>query len=479
MRDSDTGTVITRIKEKADDLATASEGSLTAYANDLRNLTVYDLVTSSTVLEIADFPTTISAVALSPSGKEVAVGLFDGELFVFEISNGRTILESRQHSSLIRGIYFINESSLVSLADDGTAGFWFVDTTSSAPVAGREVPIDGAWSSQGDALAVVMSSGAIEWPNFSGTETRRKRITAVEGWSPGLAIAVESASGKLAMATGDGPIAIYDLTGHVSGFFERHERFVTQIAFSRTGLAVSVGADDRIFCWRWPEAELVWEAKAYNRGFISYQTSARLLVLDDRVYCCGLDGVLRVYELSDGKLLDEVELLTGAVGMGGLTSTRLVLCTSGEFPSSTLAVAGIGTSGTLFTPSNGRLIRGPAHAGVCTSIQVLDAGEVAVTGGTDGVVVSWTGDLGSEVWRTNLGSQITFVTEANSDDLIAVGCVDGRVAIMNPRTGQRVRTLAFNSPVFEGAWGRGGEALMLKGSAKAYVLERVPWQQDE
>jgi WD40 repeat protein len=68
-------------------------------------------------------------MALSPSGKLLALGLQDGEVLVFDTSSGQNILQLPGHAGLTLSLAFSqDETRLASGSFDGFAKLWDLET---------------------------------------------------------------------------------------------------------------------------------------------------------------------------------------------------------------------------------------------------------------------------------------------------------------------------------------------------------------
>lgn len=401
----------------------------------------------------------------------IAIGLFNGAILAVESVTTSVLLYDRQHSTFVRGLAFRNEAQFVSLGDDGLVVDWSIEPDQHYEE--RISSIASTYDRETDSLAVVDSAGAITIRSLASRSSSSHKLLMTKGWVRGLPLVFDHAARCLAAATDDGSVVVSDLTGKPLKSLIGHSSYVTQLVFSSAGYWVSVGSDDKVCCWSWPDGKKLWDAQAHNIGFRSLNTAARLVVVRARVYCCGLDGVIRVHDLESGEPLSEIKALRGSIGVSaGLYSTRLTVVQSDMF-GGVIGAAGIGTKAAVYHSATDSIILGPRHEGICSAVCLLETFPIAISGGTDGVLTSWDISSGAEIWRQPLQSSISFIACSGDDQLLAVGCHRGQVLVVEAQTGLVHRCISFNGPISEGQWTGNSKVLMVSGHRGTYILERI------
>lgn len=103
-------------------------------------------------------------MALSPSGKLLALGLQDGEVVVFDTNNGQKILQLSGHTGLtLRLVFSQDEMRLASASFDGYAKIWDLETGQELfTLYGNNSNVFGvALSPDGDHLATTGGDGTL------------------------------------------------------------------------------------------------------------------------------------------------------------------------------------------------------------------------------------------------------------------------------------------------------------------------------
>ena len=148
----------------------------------------------------------------------------------------------------------------------------------------------------------VLASGGEDgilriWDLRSRTLTHQQR--GHTGWI--YAVAISPDGSRIASAGDDGTLRLWNLqTGEPTGVMFGHQRRVRSLAFTTDGRLVS-GAEDGRIC--------LWDVK--NTGLIRTMTSATPVwavavgMADSLVAAAGEDEFLRLYDLAEGRLVEE------------------------------------------------------------------------------------------------------------------------------------------------------------------------------
>ncbi|HEU4928120.1 MAG TPA: protein kinase, partial [Vicinamibacterales bacterium] len=145
-------------------LALAVRGDRVAVVHRGRVVVVRDLVSGA---EVGRFipGTTPFAATISPDGRFVALGLWDGALELWDVTLGRTLWVSRHHTRLVPGVAFSPDGRLIASASrdgsvrlsDAATGTWLA-TVATRPVGAERV----AFFADGSRLAIAYTDGEVE-----------------------------------------------------------------------------------------------------------------------------------------------------------------------------------------------------------------------------------------------------------------------------------------------------------------------------
>ena len=108
-------------------VAFSADGEKLAVAGH-QKATIWDLVTRSDPKVLTGHTDSVSCIAFSPDGDQVATCSFDGTVKLWDASSGELLITLYGHFGSVKSVaYSPDGSRLVSGSDDGTIKFW--DTT--------------------------------------------------------------------------------------------------------------------------------------------------------------------------------------------------------------------------------------------------------------------------------------------------------------------------------------------------------------
>lgn len=195
----------------------------------------------------------VSSLAWSPDGKQLAIGGYQS-LQLRSVEDRSQVTTLAGHRGLVRDLAFSPDGSrLVSVSDDETARMWDLSSLGSdatpkqVTLAGHDFPVNGvAWSADGKQLATA--AGDELRPTKAGQVVLRDASgSPLKTWddhSRAAYCAAFSTSGELLVTGGaDERALVYDLkTDKLLGFFGGHQRPVNALVFlPGTETVVSIG----------------------------------------------------------------------------------------------------------------------------------------------------------------------------------------------------------------------------------------------
>jgi WD40 repeat protein/tRNA A-37 threonylcarbamoyl transferase component Bud32 len=234
---------------------------------------------------IEGFPAEVTAIALRPDAKGLAIGLGDGTIWVCDPSSGKKQVELTGHRAAVCALAFsLDGTRLVSAADGGLIQTWDLNGAEwrrgvSFEV-GENAQIRGI-SAGGELLAVARGSSAEVWDVSRGQ--RVCSLAMDEGWALRSA-AFDREGARVAgayanNANAESGLAVWDLLSGRRLWYKVHDlggTYVNGIAFSDDSKLLAIGFD---------EALIVYE---YEAGGFQRRTFKRLGVT--KALAFGPDG---------------------------------------------------------------------------------------------------------------------------------------------------------------------------------------------
>lgn len=179
------------------------------------------------------------SLALSPNGRTVAVGDYQGNITVLDTRSGEVLMTLGGHSGPVLQVTFgTNSNLLYSAGADGTVRNYALSekkqvrsfATGGAPVVALAVSPTG-----GTVAGATQDGGLLLWSNKT-----TERIGQVALPSPGRSVAISPDGARLAVGCTDGRILLFDAkTGSLSRELTGHTDPVTALAFHPGGVALA------------------------------------------------------------------------------------------------------------------------------------------------------------------------------------------------------------------------------------------------
>ncbi len=272
-----------------------------------------------TVLDVGE---ALCAVALSPDGLQAAAASLDHKVYLFELASGHRVGAFAVHDQDVNGVAWLDDRSLVSVADGGEVVRW---EAPSGEVAWRA----DVHSEEASAVAVsptgdrVASGGwdrkvALLDPDDGAVLQilpARDRVNAVAFSADGARVAAGVYQGVQAWAV-DG--------GAEQPRFEVPDREVLAVAFAPTGGVIAIGdSGGRVVLVDLDTSRALRELPGHDEPVtsVAFAAEGRLLVSG------GEDDLVRLWDVASGQLLASLDAETGAVrGVAASLDGHLILC---------------------------------------------------------------------------------------------------------------------------------------------------------
>ncbi|MFN0053495.1 MAG: WD40 repeat domain-containing protein [Planctomycetales bacterium] len=194
-----------------------------------------------------DSPFTVSAIAYSPGGGQIATAGYDQTLRLWDAATGRPIAVLRGHDNWVYDVSYSSDGrSLVSASRDGTARIWDTATFEERRSVAHGVAPHGIrsaiLSTDSKRLATACSDGTIKlWDAATGVEQHN-----LTGHTEMVYRVAFHPDGKtLLSASADGTARLLNVaTGESHHTFRDHKDQVTSVAFSPDGTRMATGSYD-------------------------------------------------------------------------------------------------------------------------------------------------------------------------------------------------------------------------------------------
>ena len=279
-----------------------------------------------------------SAVAISPNGQIVAAGCDDHRIRLWNVADGTTIAQLREHTDWVRGVAFHPQGKkLVSVGDDYFVRLWDLET--NAVVHRHEVKSGVlhavAFRPDGKLFAV---SGFDDVVRLFDTETGKVLQELAAPATDVKALAFSPNNQQLAAAGRNGTIRVWDLAGFKQvRDIPAHRMRVRSLVYSPDSSQLASVGDDRKF--------FLWNADG-TRAATLPSPAGKLFSLTflgpDLLASGGSDNLIRVLDVRTRKELAQLAGHTGSVA--GLDY---------HVDTNTIASAGFDTTVRLWKPTTG------------------------------------------------------------------------------------------------------------------------------
>nr|WP_162182596.1 hypothetical protein [Actinoalloteichus caeruleus] len=383
------------------ELAYRPSGDLLASADADNVVRLRDPATGQVVDEATAHEDLVTGMAFSMDGSRLATGDLVGEIVVRDLPGSRELVRVRPTGAAISGVSLNEDGTrLVTTSLDGMVRYWDVDT-------GLELFARDNSEDPATAVSHLPGDGIVVTGHVSG----RLRVTVVGSWESNVlgtargvggvrALASSPSTGAVVWAGGTGDAVVHDHQGTV---LLGHEGAAGCVDFDPTGTTLATTAGDaRVRVWD--------HATGRRTGAVDLGPSARPHCVavapgGRRLATGGTDRALRLWELDSGEQLAEITLPLEE-----------------------------STAGPAHTPGEPAVLRfRPDGRAVHTALAQF---EVAEPDEAEPGVLTWYPDTGA--LRAHDVRGTTGALDLHPwGTLLAVGRLDGTIALLESGTGER------------------------------------------
>jgi tRNA A-37 threonylcarbamoyl transferase component Bud32 len=223
----------------------------------------------------------VNGVAFSPDGTRVASGSQDGNIIIWDVAQGVSLMTLRGHGNWVHGVEWSPDGSkLASASSDRKVIIWDTATggilqTLSTPSYGEEA-VD--WSPDGSLLATgPYFSDLILWSTATGVDIGYYKGHA--DWVTGVSFSPDGT--KIATSSRDNSVRVWDTqTGEVLMQLDDHTDDVWSVAWSPDGSKLASGGEDRyVMVWDAATGQLLFRVRDQDDAINSVSWSPDSKVL--------------------------------------------------------------------------------------------------------------------------------------------------------------------------------------------------------
>lgn len=383
------------------------------------------------------FTDTLSAtlsVAFSPDGKLFATGNADGEIRVWQTSDGKKLLTCRGHTSWVSSVAFSPDGhTLASGSFDSSIKLWNLATGECRTT--FEGHTAWIWEVNFSLDGQKLTSGSNDhtvrvWDVFSG---KSQVLLGHAHWVCSVAFSPDGCI--LASSSDDHTVRLWDLeTGETLHVLE-HDSWTKSVTFSPDGRFVASGShDSSIRLWSVSTGECL----KILRGHTTYILSVAFSPDGQFLASAGQDCTVKLWDVASGQCFKTLQgHPTGVWSVAFHPSGQILASGSND---STVKLWDVATGQSL------RTIQGYS-AGV-RSIAASPDGKILVSGSDDKTVKLW--DIQSDTCIKSLKGHLSWVwtvAVSSTNETLASSSSDCSVKLWDAITGQCLKTLKSHTNI--------------------------------
>ncbi len=372
----------------------------------------------------------ILSVVFSPNGKFFATGDSKGEVRLWQVADGKTLWNRREHIDWVWSVAFSHDGKLIaSSSDDRVVKLWNARTGECIHTLKGHT--DGVWSvtfsRDGQTLASSSGDYTVRLWNINTGELLRN----LHGQTDRVRSIAFSPDGQI-LAGGciNRDIKLWKVRdGQCIKYLQGHTDRVWSVTFSRDGQTLASSGDDKtVRVWNINTGELLWSSQEHHNWVrtIAFSPDGKVIVSGSE------DQTVRLWNAHSGKCIKVFQGHTNRVWSVAYSPDGQTLISGGD--DQTIK---------LWNTNNGQCIKSlQGYTNVTWSVTFSPDGQTLASSSEDKIVRVW--DTQSGKCLQELEGHLNWVrcvAFSHDGKLIVSGGDDQVVKLWNARTGECIHTL--------------------------------------
>ncbi|MBD1903676.1 NB-ARC domain-containing protein [Trichocoleus sp. DQ-A3] len=427
-------------------VAFSPDGKLFATGNADGEIRVWQTSDGKKLLTCRGHTSWVSSVAFSPDGQTLASGSFDSSVKLWNLSTGECLKTFEGHKSWVWEVNFsLNGQRLASGSNDHTVRIWDVVFGESQVLLGHTNWVCSvAFSPDGCTLASSSDDHTIRlWDLETGATLH---VLEHDHWVKSVTF---SPDGQLVLSgSHDSSIRLWSAsTGECLKILRGHDTYVLSVAFSPDGQSLaSAGQDCTVRLWNIATGQCFKTLQGHPTGVwsVAFHPSGQILASGSN------DSTVRLWDVETGRSLRTVQGYSAGV-------RSVVFSADGQ----ALVSGGDDKTVKLWDIQSGVCIRTlKGHLSWVWSVAISSDGQMLASSSSDSTVRLWDADtrqcLKTLKSHTNIVMSVAFSPDGQT---LASGGTDQDIFLWDVESGQRLKAFPRNGRIWSVAFSPDGQIL--------------------